>query len=166
MILSKKQPAGIQYLGESGASAPCKDAVMRFLQFGDKITRVQILSNANNHCLLLNINDSDLVAVKSGFSSGYPGEGPHTLALVLQLLEAHGSEIEEYDVDRGVINRIDKSCLTIEDLDNLKSARPVRPSRWYGYILDHQKDRGVLWQYFPPVIPLAVIDSRIADLCS
>ena len=99
--------AGIEYLGVAGASADCKDAVMRLLQYGDRITRARILTCSNVHCILLTVNVGDLIAVKSGFTSGYGGKGPHTFSYILQLLHAHGAGIEEYQVDHDVIERLD-----------------------------------------------------------
>jgi hypothetical protein len=168
MILNtKKQPAGIEYSGQAGVSASCKEAIMRLLQYGDQITHARILSCSNDHCLLLTVNSGDVIAVKSGFTSGYSGEGPRTFSFVLRLLEAHGTEIEEYEVARSVIDRVDMSSLTIEDLANLEMSKPVRPTRWFNYVnLEHidMKKQGVLWKHFPMVIPFAIIDSRITDL--
>jgi hypothetical protein len=73
---------------------------------------------------------ADLVAVKSGFSSGYRGEVPRDLSTVLQLLKRHGTEIEEYLVSPEIIERIDKSCLTIDDIELIESLQPVRRTRW------------------------------------
>ena len=91
-------PAGIEYVGVSGISKECQDAVLRLLQFGNKISRAQILSSSRVsysgasasgvHCLLLTVESGDVIAVKSGFSSGYRGEGPRTFSEVLQILES------------------------------------------------------------------------------
>jgi len=161
----KKQSAGIEYSGLAGMSASCRDAVMRLLQFGDRIERARILSCSKVHCLLLTVNPGSLIAVRSGFASGYGGEGPRTFSFVLRLLEAHGTEIEEYEVDQELIDRVDMSSLTTADLEKLEGARPVRPTRWYDYVSDeHWEELGSLWKHFPPVVPFAVIDSRITDL--
>lgn len=159
--------AGIEYAGLAGISKGCQDAVMRLLQYGDQVTHVRILTDSKTHCLLLTINVGDLVAVKSGFSSGYSGEGPHTFSYVLQLLESHGAEIEEFDVAKDVIERLDSSALTKSDLVSLDAANPVRPSRWYDYVSerDWEKARaGDFWREFEPVVPFAIIDTRITDL--
>jgi len=159
--------AGIEYSGLAGISQECQDAVMRLLQYGDRISRARILSCSNIHCLLLSVNVGDLIAIKSGFGSGYGGEGPHAFSYVLQLLKAHSAEIEEYEVDKDVIERLDESALTQSDIDKLDAARPLRPSRWYDYVSerDWESERsGELWREFDPVIPFAVIDSRIVDL--
>ncbi len=148
-------------------SQECQDAVMRLLQYGDSITHARILTFSNEHCLLLTVNVGDLLAVKSGFGSGYRGEGSRTFSYVLQLLEAHGAEIEEYKVDHDIIERLDMSALTVADIAKIDSDRPVRPSRWHDYIFEQhfeKENSGKLWQEFKPIIPFAIIDNRIFDL--
>lgn len=161
--------AGIQYVGVAGISADCRDGVLRLLQYGDHITRARILSCDRTHCLLLTINVGDLVAVKSGFRSGYSGEGPRTLSYVLQVLHTYDVEIDECEVSAEMIERVDDCCLTMADVRSIEAARPVLPSRWYDYILDHDLDSSkpkALWRNFPLVIPFALIDDRIADLAT
>lgn len=58
--------------------------------------------------------------------------------------------------------------MTRADLERLEAARPRRPHRWHDYVFEDHHDKarsGTLWHYeFPPVVPFAVIDSRIMDL--
>lgn len=159
--------AGIQYSGLSGISCDCQHAVQRLLQYGDRITRVRILSCRNDHSLLLTVNVGELVAIKSGFASGYAGEGPSAFSYVLQLLDAVGADIKEYEVAPDLIERLDSSALTKSDVKKLDDAVPVRPTRWHGYVFEKDfasKRSGTLWRGFPALIPFAVIDSRIIDL--
>jgi uncharacterized protein (TIGR02391 family) len=159
--------AGIEYVGLGGISQESQDGVLRLLQYGDKISHASILSSSNDHGLLLTINVGDMVGVKSGFSSGYLGEGPHTFSYVLEVLEAHGVEIEEYNVSEDLIERLDMSCLTKDDLNAVKTARPVRPSRWRKYIIGESRwaESGArVWRNFPLVIPFSIVDGRIVDL--
>jgi hypothetical protein len=162
------QPAGIEYVGISGISKDCQDAVLRFIQFGTRITHVRILSAKNRHCLLLTLEGGDQVAVKSGFATGYGGEGPRRFSYVLQVLNSHGAEIFEHDVPRLLLDKIDDSALTRSDLKRVKKMRHVLPSRWYDYVSERDFERareGTLWrEEFPPVIPFALIDARIMDL--
>src|SRR5438046_2010760 len=95
---TKKSPAEIQYLGLPGVTQECKEAVMRLLQSRELITEAWILSNSNEHFLLLKVGSGDLVAIKSGFSSGYLGEGSRGFSYVLNLLDYHEIEIKEYKV--------------------------------------------------------------------
>ncbi len=167
MASKKRRPAGIEYVGLSGISRECRDGVLRLLQYGDRITLARIVTSSNDHCLLLTVNCGDLVAVKSGFGSGYRGEGPRTFSYVLEVLEAHGAEIEEYEVAPDVIERIDSSSLTAADLDAIGAAKPVRSRRWHEYVSERSwemKKNGLLWREFPLVIPFAVIDERLIDL--
>jgi hypothetical protein len=84
------------------------------------------------------------------------------------VLDSHGAEIEEYIVPHEFLDRLDSSALTRIDLEMLNGARPCRPSRWHDYVFDRHFEgaqKGMLWQEeFPPVIPFALIDSRIFDL--
>jgi hypothetical protein len=162
------QPAAIQYVGIAGISKDCQDAVLRFIQFGTRITHVHILSAKSKHCLLLTQEGGDQVAVKSGFATGYGGEGPRRFSYVLQILDSHGAEIIEHDVPRSLLEKIDDSALTRSDLKRVKKMRHVRPSRWHNYVSERDFERareGTLWHYeFPAVMPFALIDSRIMDL--
>ena len=140
---------------------------MRMIHYRDDITHARILSHNCQHCFLLTVNVGDIVAVKAGFSSGYSGEGPRGFSYILQLLDAHGTEIDEFEVTANVIERVNTSALRQRDLDTIDRARPVRPQRWYDYILDERFEHGQyakLWQEFDPVIPLAIVDERITDL--
>lgn len=159
--------AAIEYHGISGATQDCLNAVMRLLQFGNEISRTRILTCSNEHGLLLTIDVGDLVAIKSGFTSGYGGEGPRGFSRALELLRAHGSEIEEYDVPSALMQRLDSSALTLGDLAYVDAARPVRPSRLADYVSEKDFDcalSGTLWRDFPPTVPFAIVDNRIMDL--
>ncbi len=154
--------------GETGITKECKHAVMRLLQYGDRITRARILSspmhpNSKSHGLLLTLDEYKLVAVKAGFASGYGGEGPSGLSFILRLLEIHGVEIEEYEVDEDVIERLNMSSLTKGDIEKIDVSQRARGERLCDYIYERDYERN-MWQMFPPVIPLAIIDSRIMDL--
>ncbi len=145
----------------------CQDAVIRLIHYGDKIEEARILSSDRVHCLLLANGIGDLTAIKSGFGSGYGGEGPAAFSYVLQLLRTHGAKIEEFEVGADVVERLDNSALTILDIERIDAARPVRPTRWRKYILDDDRysdTRGRLWREFRPVIPYSIIDYRIIDL--
>jgi hypothetical protein len=116
---------------------------------------------------LLTVNVGDLIAVKSGFASGYRGEGSRGFSYVLKVLEAHGADIDEYEVTPDFIERLDCSALTKHDLAALNAVPPVRPSRWQEYIFEEDWDPindGTLWREFSPVIPFAIIETRLIDL--
>ena len=170
--LNQKSLAGIEYIGKKGSSRCCKKSIVRLLHFGDEITFARLLTYVSGydavHCFILTIGDYDLIAVKSGFSSGYSGEGPRTLSEVLQLLQRHGIEIDEYLVSLSIIEKIDKSCLSIKDIEQIENTAPIRPLHWHDYVLgkDHYYSNGhpSLRNEFPVVIPYAIIDHRLIDI--
>lgn len=159
--------AALQYVGLTGISMSCHHAVKRLVQYGDRIEQAMILTFAGHHALLLTLDGDERVAVKAGFSSGYAGEGPRTLAEVLRLLDALNVAIEECIVPADLLERLEASALTTRDLELINTTRAVRPRRWHDYIHDATPPgtaKGSVWDGFGPVMPWAIIDGRIADL--
>ncbi|WGV99109.1 TIGR02391 family protein [Vibrio sp. YMD68] len=160
--------AGIEYRGMAGISCHCIDAVVEILHFGRTINEVKILTvegeHSNSHALLLNVDTDIVIAIKTGFASGYPGEGPNAFSSVLSLLQLHTEEINEYSVSSKLVDRLDDSCLLEKDLDWINNERPIRPNRWYDYIDNRQPLSHLIFRYFPRELPLALIDQRLYDL--
>ena len=157
----------IQYVGVKGITKDCADAVLRMIQYGDKIKKAWILSCRDRHCILLLVNECRIFAVKTGFSSGYNGEGPRTFSYIISVLDAHGIEIDEYDVRNHIFDRINKENLRKADIAFLKTLTPLPASSWFGYIWDRHKGSNrdkPIWHKFPLCIPYNIIDSRIMDL--
>jgi hypothetical protein len=75
--------ADIEYHGQSGLTQSCLDAIARIFQFGARVTSARLLTACDAHAFLLSVRESDLIAIKAGFSSGYMGEGPKGLASAL-----------------------------------------------------------------------------------
>lgn len=163
-VVGDVELAGIEYHGVAGASLECQAAVMRLLQCRVDIASVRILSCRNEHCLLLRIGIGDQIAIKSGFSSGYGGEGPKCFSMTLAALRGHDVEIDECEVSAELIECIDKSCLTAADLCAITSARAILPSRWDDYLLEERYENDRVWTEFLPVVPLSIVDARIRDL--
>ena len=157
----------IQFLGVAGITQSCVNAVLRYLQFGDSISKVLIITNNHSHALVLNTEDDEIMAIKSGFSSGYPGEGPKGLAYILSILDEHNIEIEEYEVKKKVIDKINGSYLTMPELKRIENSKPVRPTRWRDYVYEYRdpySKKENLFIEFPHVIPYSIIDPKIFDL--
>ena len=157
-----------QFAGEAGITQSCINAILKYLQFNDSLSKVLIITNKQSHALVLYTEDHEIIAIKSGFSSGYSGEGPKGFAYILSLLDEYGIEIEEYDVKNNVIDNINCSRLKMTQLERIKNSRPVRPSRWRGDYVYVYKDRyskkETLLSKFPYIIPFSIIDPRIFDL--
>lgn len=159
--------AGLEYVGLSGITRSCVDAVLRYLQFGDKIKSALILTCSQEHALLLTLDPEQLIVVKQGFSSGYVGEGPHGFATVLHTLDAFGVEIDECVVSRAVMSRIESSNLTERDMSEITEAPPRRPTRWHDYVYAAKGLGNRLASepgLFPSVMPWYLIDDRLLDM--
>lgn len=164
-----EQLAAIEYHGMRGISASCLNAVRRILQFGDRPERAILLTAGNTHALLLTGELLGDIAIKRGFTSGYSGEGPSALADALCLLLATGIDVEEVRVPEDLLERLDLSAMTTEDLELCKSLPPVRPIKIYDYIYDLPNPdtrKRTVWKQFPEVMPWHIIDERLYDLAS
>jgi hypothetical protein len=140
---------------------------VRLLQYRYRINSVMILSFDQQHALLLKNHCGDHLIVRAGFASGYKGTGPHGLSFVLELLFAHGVEIDECAIPEALMNRLNVSALTLADLALVKRTTPVRPSSWSDYVFKEDFEagqNGTLWRRIEPVMPFGIIDSRLIDL--
>lgn len=167
--------AAIEYHGADGVTQHCLDAIVRLIQFGDRIEKAWLLSgeseqwNCRHHAFILSINYGDLVAIKPGFSSGYGGEGPGGLSKALQLLNRHKVEIEEHEIKPEMMERLSYGALLSSDIEAIQTSRPIRPNRFSDYIFFDSDRRKIYSEQnlnflFPPVVPLSIIDTRILDL--
>jgi uncharacterized protein (TIGR02391 family) len=170
--IDQNKLAQIEYHGSAGTTESCLMAVSRIIHFGDLINKASLLSyfdgQSGAHSLLLKVNDYTSIAIKSGFSSGYNGEGPRGLSTILKMLIRHNVEIDEYEINSDIHNRIDASCLLISDLELLEEKKPIRPIRYYDYIddskLQSEFSNDHLKKYFPPSINFGLLDKRLIDL--
>lgn len=164
--------AAIQYMGLAGTTANCLRAIVKLIHFGDFIHEAKLVSCIEQHSavhgFILNTNNEELVGIKCGFSSGYGGEGPHGLSTAIQLLNRHNVDINEYIVSLAFIDRLDHSCLLRSDLEIFEKNRPVRPHKYYDYVINQDStslyDNNLLQRVFPVSMPYQLIDTRIIDL--
>lgn len=162
-------PASLQYLGLPGISASCLGAIRALIQLGRPIQRALILTAENEHAFLFTLgHESDeLVVVKAGFTSGCPGEGPRTFAVALELLQTFLVEIDECNVSKRLMRRLEASALTVDDLDSIDKAGVIRPMRWFDYIYpwrEKTQSEALQLAAFSEVMPWAIVDHRMADL--
>ncbi|MCC2963458.1 TIGR02391 family protein [Massilia sp. IC2-278] len=160
--------AGIEYIGLHGITSACVTAVTSLINNGACIEHARLLTCGADHAFLLDIEFERSLAVKAGFASGYRGEAPGGLSDILQILELHRVDIEEYVVSPPLMDRLNSSCLLRADLDLIYELRAVRPQRWHYYINDNDEHwQGMshrLARRYPSSIPFSLIDPRIHDL--
>jgi hypothetical protein len=117
-------------------------------------------------------SNDETIAIKSGFASGYGGEGPRGLAMALQILKKHNIKITECLVNQKIIQEIDASCLTRINLMKIIEVEKRKEIDWYDYhkyIYDYDMEESDedfcrLQSNFPLEIPLGIVDRRIFDL--
>lgn len=166
-ILKLNSMAGIEYSGMPGISASCLRAVERLLQAGERIQLAVILSAENRHGLLLHMELGGSIAVKTGFTSGYSGEGPSTFARTLQMLKAFDVEMEEIEVSVSLLHRLDRSALNAADLALIGKRDWIRPWRLADYIYTQTKivnDKVPPLARMPVSMPWGLLDHRLLDL--
>lgn len=94
---------------------------MKRLYGSRKITDMTILTCQNYHALMLCFENRDLVVfIKSGLTSGYPGEGPKGTSLIIRLAEEAGITIKELDAAPSLFKRINSSRATVKDVEFIK----------------------------------------------
>lgn len=160
--------ADIEYHGTAGITNCCVRAIARLLSNGEAITKASLITHNNVHAFIVTNLIERSIAIKNGFSSGYPGEAPRGLATALMLFKQHHIDIEEYRVDAKFMHRLEVAALLQSDLDWLSTTDPVRPQAWHDYIYAIQRGASTnangLSQHYPVAIPYALVDQRIMDL--
>lgn len=111
----------IKYEGSTRATQYCIDDFMKRLYGSRKITDMTILTCQNYHALMLCFENRDLVVfIKSGLTSGYPGEGPKGSSLIIRLAEEAGITIKELNAAPSLFKRINSSLTTVKDVEFIK----------------------------------------------
>lgn len=111
----------IKYEGSTRATQYCIDDFMKHLYGSRKIVDMTILTCENYHALMLCFENQDyIVFIKSGLTSGYPGEGPKGTSLIIRLAEEAGITIKELKATTSLFKRINSSRATVKDVEFIK----------------------------------------------
>ncbi len=168
-MVSIKALASIQYVGLDGVTESCLSALSLQLSRMDEMIQKAVLITCNSsHAFLLFTEYGAVIAVKTGFRSGYRGEGPQGLAVALELIQQHEIDLEEFVVDESFFIRLERSALLEKDVGLIENGRPVRPKRLYDYIhgrIDSDFEAPVdTSRHYASTIPFHLIDQRIKDI--
>lgn len=107
----------IDYLGEAGITEICLSSLYNLIQTHTDFNTALLLTSDQNHALLLKDSTENYYIVRSGFTSGYLGEGPKGLAKALTILRKHQIETEEVVIPAKLLYKLNKSFLTDQDID-------------------------------------------------
>jgi hypothetical protein len=161
-------PARVQYHGSIDTTQSCLDAVVRLCASGVTFNYVYLLTCEGRHAFLLDIGDPEPIAIRSGFTSGYSGEGPAGLAIALHLFHWFNVEVEEVLVDSKFLARIEVAQLSAVDVAWIREANTVRPIRIHDYMHSGLQGRGspylLMREQFSPSAPWFALDQRLKDL--
>lgn len=168
MITGKSKPADVQYHGQDGITQTRIDAIVRIIQSGVWITRVRLLTCEERHCFYLELSELQDILIRSGFASGYPGQGPAGLAIALLLFERHRIDVEEVLISKDLMDKVAESRITRRDLEMIRESNVVRPWRLsdytYGVLSGRGGDRAETVRQYPLMLPFGLLDDRLWDL--
>ncbi|OAL76345.1 TIGR02391 family protein [Acinetobacter terrae] len=157
----------IDYLGEAGITETCIYSLCNLIQTHADLSYALLLTNGQSHAFILKNLNENYYIIRSGFTSGYSGEGPKGLAKALTILRKHRIETEEVLVSLKLLNKLNNSLLTDQDIDFIFQEKIVRPIRLHDYIypFEHEVTQASnLKRYYPLELPYSIIDDRIFDL--
>ncbi|MBF7695870.1 TIGR02391 family protein [Acinetobacter rathckeae] len=157
----------IDYLAQAGVTETCLYSLCNLIQTNVDFTDARLLTSEQAHAFIFKDQFGRYYIIRSGFASGYSGEAPKGLAKALAILRRHQIDIEEVLVPSKLINKLNKSLLTDQDIDFIFRQKIVRPIRLHDYIYPFEGEvNQVLKQkrYYPLELPYSIIDDRIFDL--
>jgi len=153
----------VQYLGESGLTQPCLQAISAILNSGILPEQATIVTYAadtssnrvqQNHLFLFwNWGYAPLIVIPSGFASGYSGEGPSGFALAICMIREKGIPINGTAVKEPVFNAIDKGKIIYADdqiFKDIKAESETCHWPWYDWVPEDYEEalkRGRLWYH-------------------
>ncbi len=154
------------YLGEAGVTETCLYSLCNLIQTNADLSYALLLTNDQSHGFILKDQSDSYYIIRSGFTSGYPGEGPKGLAKALTILNKHQIETEEVTISAKLMNKVNNSSLCDNDIDFIFREKVIRPIRLHDYIYPFQNEvaSSHLKRYYTLELPYSIIDDRIFDL--
>lgn len=157
----------LDIVGSNGITESCIQSILRYLHYGDKIQSAKLLSDPHKrHAFMICLNDYHLVLTRSGFTSGYNGEGPAGLAYILLLLKSFNIDITETKVSKKLMDKLNSSKISITEIQSVFEAKGgylgIDDYIYFSRNRDIRKEQ--TWSRFPVTIPYKLIDARLHDL--
>lgn len=153
----------IEFHGQEGITQSCVNAILRIVQYDTRIKKVILVTYEQRHAYILLTKFCETIDIREGFSSGYSGEGPCGLSMVLRLFQHLEVEIEENEITYRLMEKLNSGRFTQRDFECLL-ARPASTWHWTEYLLRKEEKSGSLWEQFAPVIPFSILDKRLIPL--
>ena len=115
----------VQYLGQSGITASCLEGILLFIEgaerFGpeDRNNKAYLVTHGNQHLFILPSWYVGYTVIRSGFRSGYSGEGPCGFSLAITALSLYRHIIREIIVSHSTLEKINRGKLATQGIDKL-----------------------------------------------
>ncbi|OTG74022.1 TIGR02391 family protein [Acinetobacter sp. ANC 4169] len=157
----------VDYLGEAGITQTCLFSLHNLIQTHADLSYALLLTSEQSHAFILKDSSENYYVIRAGFTSGYFGEGPKGLAIALSLLKRHQIETEEILVSTKLLNKLNSSSLSDQDIDFIFQQEIIRPIRLHDYIYPFENEVTQTTKskcYYPLELPYSIIDDRIFDL--
>ncbi|MCG9492560.1 TIGR02391 family protein [Acinetobacter pittii] len=157
----------VEYWGNQGITQTCLMSLCNLIQTHSDLTYALLLTNEQTHAFIIKDENESLYVIRSGFTSGYMGEGPRGLAIALTLLKRHEIETEEILVSSKILRKANNSTLNDSEIELLFKQEIIRPIRLHDYIYPFTKEVSETHRskrYYPLELPYSILDDRIFDL--
>ncbi|MDH2625242.1 TIGR02391 family protein [Acinetobacter baumannii] len=157
----------VEYWGNQGITQTCLMSLCNLIQTHSDLTYALLLTNEQTHAFIIKDENESFFVIRSGFTSGYMGEGPRGLATALTLLKRHKIETEEILVSSKILRRANNSTLNDSEIELLFKQEIIRPIRLHDYIYPFTKEVAETHKskrYYPLELPYSILDDRIFDL--
>jgi hypothetical protein len=157
----------VEYWGNQGITQTCLMSLCNLIQTHSDLTYALLLTNEQTHAFIIKDENESFYVIRSGFTSGYMGEGPRGLATALTLLKRHEIETEEILVSSKNLKKANNSTLNDSEIELLFKQEIIRPIRLHDYIYPFTKEVSETQKskrYYPLELPYSILDDRIFDL--
>jgi hypothetical protein len=157
----------VEYWGNQGITQTCLMSLCNLIQTHSDLTYALLLTNEQTHAFIIKDGNESFYVIRSGFTSGYMGEGPRGLATALTLLKRHQIETEEILVSSKILRKTNNSTLNDSEIELLFKQEIIRPIRLHDYIYPFTKEVSETLKrkrYYPLELPYSILDDRIFDL--
>ncbi|WP_151766810.1 TIGR02391 family protein [Acinetobacter oleivorans] len=157
----------VEYWGNQGITQTCLMSLCNLIQTHSDLTYALLLTNEQTHAFIIKDENESFYVIRSGFTSGYMGEGPRGLATALTLLKRHEIETEEILVSSKTLRKANNSTLNDSEIELLFKQEIIRPIRLHDYIYPFTKEVSETHKskrYYPLELPYSILDDRIFDL--
>lgn len=163
----RSHASGIRFIATFLSAHESYKAVQLVLQSEECLKIAYILTYENHHCILFENDFGEMIAVNSGFASGYGGAGHAAFSRSLAAIKFHHLEINEILIPEKLFQKFQAGLLSGNEWKRIERLKKIKHATYVDYMLDGHhaySDDYYPWHEFEPILPFGLIDQRISDL--